>query len=108
MNKLRPCQNKNCVNHDQSVESGCSDELGKIRFSWVEDCPQYQPEPQESAWEMFRRLNRKYKHRFIESLSKWMFSGTSDLHKISGYFLWTSSESSAIRIMAEIEKDLEK
>jgi hypothetical protein len=63
---------------------------------------------QEAAWDMFRRLYKKYKHKFIEKLY--------NMHlKDTGYDLWDerfllylldTKASAVIEILQEIEKEL--
>jgi len=60
----------------------------------------------ESAWEMVRRLNIKYKERFVNKLAKRMKFKSTNLYEIIGYFIWNSNSLQAKEIMKEIEKEL--
>lgn len=72
----------------------------------------------QSAWEMFRRLEQKYRskennwfvnNKFIQLLQKRCWSdGTTVLDTECGmYLMYKYSEQEAIEIMQEIEKELE-
>ena len=60
----------------------------------------------ETTWNIFRRLNNKYKQRFIIKLSEYMKFKSDNLHEITGYFVWTSNSYNAYCIMKRIEKEL--
>lgn len=60
----------------------------------------YQPEKQESAWEIFRRLNMQYED-FISVLGNRFKTYSPFTHLI-----FCHTESEAIQIMKEIEKEI--
>ncbi len=107
MNKLKPCRNEMCPSHDTMEDYNCGALLGRVTEQQLlyslKRCPKYLPEKQETAWEMFNRLNRKYGaffNLYVERLKQ------RHLYCHVPYAVLDLPEQEAIKIMQEIEKGL--
>jgi hypothetical protein len=113
MKELKPCQNDKCPHYGLSGKIGtwCSG-------STLKQCKLYQVEKTESAWEMFKRLEKEYRseenlyfenNQFILKLQKkgWSDGTTISVFEVGQYFLVNYSEQEFIKLMQSIERELE-
>jgi len=89
--EVKPCLNDMCIKNEHS-KTGCTEYpyIFSTEFKMTDYCMLYFSEKKESAWEMFKRLNEQYGYRCEVDV------------------LIDRTEQEAIKIMQEIEKELEK
>ena len=109
MNKeLKPCVNDMCPynNIEHSKTRNC------VLAHFYNECKKYIIKKPESAWEMFGRLSDKYQNKFINKIV--IYEAKERLKDKTNKFIdgfWiqryqSRREQDAIKIMQEIEKEL--
>lgn len=97
---LKPCMNVDCIGHDIKWACNC------IEMPKVHICPKYTPEPKESAWELFRKLRSRLQYLYVTaqrgSIKEEIGSRLAELTDVLD-----SPEPDALKILKEIEKEIE-
>lgn len=104
---MKPCQNDKCVLYERNKNRKDFDYECKIYGDfYIINCELYQSEKQESGWGMFGKLRSDYGGRFLAFIQKKRkYSKYLNCAEITYRFI-EKSEQEAIKIMQEIEKEL--
>lgn len=106
MNNQQPCQNKNCISWIEGEGISNCTNVYDMYDSAMQKCILYQPEPQESAWEMFRRLEKKINKMIDVLIDERNKTGSGWARDMIVIEIQTLRR--CVKIMTEIEKGLEE